>query len=183
MHAITRSTLPRSRLAVDRGVSYIIELHVVTRARTTADLTRTVPNYRRAVEGERVPHTARPEWNGTIYLLKRHRCRKIRNPRPSRGYSFPPRGRRRGSPFLDRAPARRRRSRDSRTNDVFLKANEFAVCNLISSARLWCPSAVPSGFRLIMHEIRRRVISWESIMRGKFMRRSDPREMRPSSIS
>lgn len=61
MHAITRSTLPPSRLAVEgRGVSYIIESHVVTRARTTADLTRTVPNYRRAVEGERAPHTARP---------------------------------------------------------------------------------------------------------------------------
>lgn len=84
-------------------------------------------------------------------------CREICDPCPSRGYSLPPRGTRRGSPFLDRSPGPSpwgRRSESRLAYDVFLEANEFAICDLISGVRLWCPSAVPSRFRLIMHEIR-----------------------------
>lgn len=54
-------------------------------------------------------------------------------------------------------------SRDSRTNDVFLKRANSPLCDLISRG----PTLMSVEFRLIMHEIRRRVISRESIMRGK----------------
>jgi len=87
-------------------MSYIIELHVVTRARTTTGLTRTVPNYRRAVECERAPHTAQPVMERDDLFVEGAPCREIRDPCPSRGYSLPPRGTRRKSPFLDRGPTR-----------------------------------------------------------------------------
>lgn len=131
MHAITRSTLPPSRLAVDRGSRHELYHRI---ARRYTRVPRPVSRGPCLIIGGRSNVSAHRTRRGVMerddLFVEGASRREICDPRPSRRYSLPLRGTCRGSPvFRPGARLRERRETicDLRTKDVFLGANGFTA--------------------------------------------------------